>query len=87
MRTVDEDIKDDKIFRVAKNDIALNYINDLSEIPLHKIVELQRSFENYKKLENKHVAGKKFLRKKEGSEIINESLGLYIKQSNRLIFE
>jgi len=48
---------------------------------------LQRSFEDYKKLENKHVAGEKFLRKKEGSEIINESLGLYIKQSNKLIFE
>lgn len=38
MHMVDEKMKDDKIIGVAKNDIALNYINDLSELPPHTMV-------------------------------------------------
>ena len=87
MHMVDEDMKDDKIIGVAKNDIALNYINELTELPPHTMVELQRFFEDYKKLENKHVIVKNFLGKKEAFEIINESLGLYIKHRNKLISE
>jgi inorganic pyrophosphatase len=87
MHMVDEDMKDDKIIGVAKNDIALNYINELTELPPHTMVELQRFFEDYKKLENKHVIVKNFLGKKEAYEIINESLGLYIKHRNKLISE
>jgi len=87
MHMVDEDMKDDKIIGVAKNDIALNYINELTELPPHTMVELQRFFEDYKKLENKHVIVKNFLGKKEAFEIINESLELYIKHRNKLISE
>jgi inorganic pyrophosphatase len=85
MHMVDEDMKDDKIIGVAKNDIAVNYINDLSELPPHTMVELQRFFEDYKKLENKTVTVKNFLGKKEAFEIINESIALYIKNKDRLI--
>lgn len=87
MHMVDEDMKDDKIIGVAKNDIALNYINELTELPPHTMVELQRFFEDYKKLENKHVIVKNFLGKKEAFEIINESLGLYNKHYKKLISE
>lgn len=85
MHMVDEDTKDDKIIGVAKNDIALNYINELTELPPHTMVELQRFFEDYKKLENKNVTVKNFLGKNEAFEIINESLDLYIKHRNKLI--
>jgi len=85
MHMVDEDMKDDKIIGVAKNDIALNYINELTELPPHTMVELQRFFEDYKKLENKHVVVKNFLGKKEAYEIINESIALYIQHRNKLI--
>jgi len=85
MHMVDEDMKDDKIIGVAKNDIALNYINELSELPPHTMVELQRFFEDYKKLENKNVIVKSFLGKKEAFEIINESVDLYVKNRNKLI--
>jgi inorganic pyrophosphatase len=51
------------------------------------MVELQRFFEDYKKLENKHVIVKNFLGKKEAFEIINESLGLYNKHQKKLISE
>ena len=85
MHMVDENIKDDKIIGVAKNDISLNYINDLSELPPHTMVELQRFFEDYKKLENKNVSVKNFLGKKEAFKIIIESIDLYIKNRNKLI--
>ena len=85
MHMVDEEMKDDKIIGVAKNDVAVNYINDLNELPPHTMVELQRFFEDYKKLENKNVTVKNFLGKKEAFEIINESLDLYIKHQNKLI--
>jgi inorganic pyrophosphatase len=84
---VDDKMKDDKIIGVAKNDIALNYINELTELPPHTMVELQRFFEDYKKLENKHVTVKNFLGKKEAYKIINDSRDLYIKNKSLLISE
>ena len=82
---VDEEMKDDKIIGVAKNDVAVNYINDLNELPPHTMVELQRFFEDYKKLEKKQVSVKNFLGKKEAYQIINESIDLYIHNRNKLI--
>ena len=87
MHMVDEDMKDDKIIGVAKNDIALNYINELTELPPHTMVELQRFFEDYKKLENKHVTVNNFLGKKEAYKIINDSRDLYLKNKSILISE
>jgi inorganic pyrophosphatase len=87
MHMVDDEMKDDKIIGVAKNDIALNYINELTELPPHTMVELQRFFEDYKKLENKHVTVKNFLGKKEAYKIINDSRDLYIKNKSLLISE
>lgn len=87
MHMVDDEMKDDKIIGVAKNDIALNYINDLSELPPHTMIELQRFFEDYKKLENKNVTVKNFLGKKEAYKIVNDSRDLYINNKNSLISE
>ena len=79
MHMVDEDKQDDKIIGVAKNDVAVNYINDIKELPPHTMIELQRFFEDYKKLENKVVKVKHFLGKSEAFKIINESLEFYSK--------
>lgn len=79
MHMVDEDMQDDKIIGVAKNDVAVNYINDIKELPPHAMIELQRFFEDYKKLENKQVKVKHFLGKQEAYKIINESLEYYSK--------
>jgi inorganic pyrophosphatase len=49
------------------------------------MVELQRFFEDYKKLENKVVTVKNFLGKNEAFEIINESIAMYIKNRSKLI--
>lgn len=77
MHMIDEEMTDDKIISVAKNDVAVNYINELSELPPHTIVELQRFFEDYKKLEQKKVTVKEFLGKEDAYKIINESVELY----------
>lgn len=77
MRMIDEDEKDDKIISVAAQDMAMNHINDIADLPPHTVVELRRFFEDYKKLENKHVIVEKFLPKEAGYRIIEDSLGLY----------
>ncbi len=85
MRMVDDDEEDDKIIAVAKNDMAVNYINDISELPPHTIVELRRFFEDYKKLEHKHVIVEQFLGKDDAYRIINDSIKLYLKHKDQLI--
>jgi inorganic pyrophosphatase len=85
MRMVDDDEEDDKIIAVAKNDMAVNYINDISELPPHTVVELRRFFEDYKKLEHKHVIVEEFLSKEDAYRIINNSIQLYSKLKDELI--
>lgn len=84
MRMIDDDEKDDKIIAVAKNDMAVNYINDIDELPPHTVVELKRFFEDYKKLEHKHVIVEQFLNKEEAYKIINDSLILYLENESIL---
>ena len=81
MEMIDGDEKDDKIISVARNDMSVNYINELSELPPHTLVELKRFFEDYKKLEHKNVIVEQFMNKEKAFRIINESMKLY--QDNR----
>ena len=77
MRMIDDDEEDDKIIAVAKNDMSVNYINELSELPPHTIVELRRFFEDYKKLEHKHVIVEEFLGREDAYKVITNGLKLY----------
>ncbi|MGK9476767.1 inorganic diphosphatase [Melioribacter sp. OK-6-Me] len=77
MRMVDEDEIDDKIIAVANNDIAFNHITDMKHLPPHTTIQLKRFFEDYKKLEHKHVVVEKFYGKSEAYKIIKQSIKKY----------
>jgi len=77
MHMVDNGEQDDKIIAVAKNDMSVNYINDISELPPHTMKEIVRFFQDYKALEGKSVAIEQLLGKEYAYKVINESLELY----------
>ncbi|GAB6282364.1 MAG: inorganic diphosphatase [Ignavibacterium sp.] len=77
MHMLDSGESDEKIIAVAKNDMAVNYINDLDELPPHTNIELRRFFEDYKKLEHKNVIVNEFLGKGNAYEILDKSIKNY----------
>jgi len=80
MTMIDEDERDDKIISVAENDMSVNHINDINELPPHTTIELKRFFEDYKKLEHKKIFVEQFLGKDEAYKIISKSIENYKKK-------
>lgn len=74
MRMLDGGELDDKIIAVAENDMSVNHINDISELPVHFLKELKNFFEDYKKLENKTVEVEDFQDAEIAKEIVKQSL-------------
>jgi len=77
MHMVDNGEQDDKIIAVAKNDMSVNYIDDLNELPPHAMKEIVRFFQDYKALEEKNVTIEHLLGKPYAFKVIKESLALY----------
>ena len=77
MHMVDNGEQDDKIIAVAKNDMSVNYIEDLKELPPHTMNEIVRFFQDYKALEMKNVTIEQLLGKNYAYKVIRESLELY----------
>ncbi len=77
MRMIDNDEGDDKIIAVAENDMSVNHIKDISELPAHFIQELQNFFENYTKLEKKKVRIDGFQSIEKAKEIIVRAIAFY----------
>lgn len=77
MTMIDNEEEDDKIIAVAKNDISVNYINDIDQLPPHSMTQLQRFFEDYKKLEHKNVVVEKIVGKEKAYQIIREAVKRY----------
>ena len=71
---------DDKIIAVAANDMSVNHLNDISELPPHSLLELRSFFEDYKKLENKEVIVEDFQNREVAMEVIRQSIIDYDKK-------
>jgi len=80
MHMVDVDEIDDKIIAVAKNDMSVNHVNDITQLPMHFINEIRNFFEDYKKLENKEVIVKEFQGRDKAFKIIEQSIVDYQKK-------
>jgi inorganic pyrophosphatase len=79
MQMIDGGEADDKIIAVAANDMSVNHINDISELPPHFIDEMRHFFEEYKKLEKKTVVVEEFQDKAKAEKIIMQSFEDYRK--------
>src|SRR4051812_32398149 len=77
MQMIDTGVIDDKIIAVASKDPAVNYINDISELPKHFTAVLRNYFEQYKVLENKKVEIDDFQDKAAAYKVIDAAIDLY----------
>ncbi|CAA7046246.1 unnamed protein product [Microthlaspi erraticum] len=77
MPMIDQGEKDDKIIAVCADDPEYRHYNDISELPPHRMAEIRRFFEDYKKNENKEVAVDDFLPATAAYEAVQHSMDLY----------
>lgn len=77
MQMIDQGEADDKIIAVAADDVSVNYVNNIDELPPHFTKELTHFFEEYKRLENKMVSVEDFQDHEMAKNIVLESLENY----------
>ncbi|TFE67274.1 inorganic diphosphatase [Methylacidiphilum caldifontis] len=70
---------DHKVVCVLTSDPEYSHLNDIHELPVHKLRVIRRFFEDYKALEHKKVVVEDFLPSKEAFPVIEESLQRYNK--------
>ncbi|KAG6769450.1 hypothetical protein POTOM_025086 [Populus tomentosa] len=74
MPMIDQGEKDDKIIAVCADDPEYRHYNDIKELPPHRLAEIRRFFEDYKKNENKEVAVNDFLPASDAYDAIQHSM-------------
>ena len=74
MHMLDQGERDDKIICVCADDPEYRHYNDISELPEHRLREIRRFFEDYKKNENKDVAVDEFYGAEAATKVIKESM-------------
>ncbi|KAJ0088876.1 hypothetical protein Patl1_31934 [Pistacia atlantica] len=77
MPMIDQGEKDDKIIAVCADDPEYRHYNDIKDLPPHRLAEIRRFFEDYKKNENKEVAVDDFLPAATAFDVIEHSMNLY----------
>lgn len=80
MKMIDQGQDDDKIICVHLDDPAFNGFYHIWEIPDHRLRELKRFFEDYKKLEEKEVSVEDFLGPDKARTVVRKSLERYRKK-------
>jgi inorganic pyrophosphatase len=84
MKMVDQGQLDDKVIAVHADDQEYSHYNSITELPPHRLKQVQRFFEDYKILENKTVTVDGFLGPMEAHEVIKESILFYEKNYEKL---
>lgn len=84
MRMLDRGAPDDKIIAVAGDDVSVKHYNSLSELPPNFMLEMQRFFEDYTKLEGKSVTVDTFTDAAKAKEIILENFEAYTAMVNNV---
>ncbi|XP_031130512.1 soluble inorganic pyrophosphatase PPA1-like [Ipomoea triloba] len=77
MPMIDQGEMDDKIIAVCADDPEYRHYTDINQLPPHRLAEIRRFFEDYKKNENKIVAVNDFLPSGKAVDAIQYSMDLY----------
>ena len=84
MKMRDDKGEDDKLISVHADDPNYADYSDVSELPLHRMRELQRFFEDYKALENKKVLVGAPQGRSAGLQVLRDAIKLYDRERDRL---
>lgn len=78
MHMLDSGERDDKIIAVHADDPEYRGFHDISELPQHRLLEIRRFFEDYKKNENKSVQVDKIDGRDVAMKVVQEAMDSYI---------
>ncbi len=85
MRMRDDKGDDDKLIAVHADDPEYTDFADIADMPLHRMRELKRFFEDYKALENKKVVVREPQGRKAALEALRDAIRLYDRELDRLV--
>jgi inorganic pyrophosphatase len=84
MKMRDDKGEDDKLIAVHADDPNYSDYGDVSELPPHRLRELQRFFQDYKALENKKVLVEAPQGRREALGVLRDAMALYLRERVRL---
>lgn len=85
MKMRDDKGEDDKLIAVHAHDPNYADYGDVSELPPHRLRELQRFFQDYKALENKKVLVSAPQGRSEALQVLRDAIALYDREKDRLM--